>query len=248
MSKTVLITGGSRGIGAATSIACARDGWRVVVNYRSAAAEAQAVVAAIREAGGEAWAIAGDISREEDVLALFAEIRNRHGRLDGLVNNAGILPRVGRFEDISLDRWQQTMAINTAGTFLCCREAVKMMAPRHGGVGGSIVNVSSMAATLGGAGEFIDYGASKGAIEALTIGLSKELGPDAIRVNAVRPGLIATAIHESAGDAPRTERLKVNVPLGRVGSAAEVGGLIAWLLSDAASYITGTSTPVSGGR
>ncbi len=248
MSKTVLITGGSRGIGAATSLACARDGWSVVVNYRSARAEAQAVVAAIREAGGEAWAMAGDISREEDVTAIFEAIRNRHGRLDGLVNNAGILPRIGRFEDISLDRWQQTMAVNTTGTFLCCREAVKLMAPRHGGAGGSIVNVSSMAATLGGAGEFVDYSASKGAIEALTVGLSKELGPDAIRVNAVRPGLIATEIHESAGDASRTERLKVNVPLGRVGSAAEVGEVIAWLLSDAASYITGTSTPVSGGR
>ena len=248
MPKTVLITGGSRGIGAATSLACARDGWRVVVNYRSSGTEAQTVVDAIREAGGEAWAMAGDISREEDVIAIFEAIRDRHGRLDGLVNNAGILPRIGRFEDISLDRWQQTMAVNTTGTFLCCREAVKLMAPRHGGAGGSIVNVSSMAATLGGAGEFIDYGASKGAIEALTVGLSKELGPDAIRVNAVRPGLIATEIHDSAGDASRTERLKVNVPLGRIGSAAEVGEVIAWLLSDSASYVTGTSTPVSGGR
>lgn len=247
-SKTALITGGSRGIGAATSLACARDGWQVVVNYRVAKAEAEAVVAAIRDAGGEAWAISGDISREEDVTAIFEAIRERHGRLDGLVNNAGILPQIGRFEDMSLARWQQTLAINTTGTFLCCREAVKLMAPRHGGSGGSIVNVSSMAASLGGAGEFIDYGASKGAVETLTVGLSKELGPDRIRVNAVRPGLIATEIHESAGDAERAERLSVNVPLGRVGSAAEVADAITWLLSDAASYVTGTSMPISGGR
>jgi NAD(P)-dependent dehydrogenase (short-subunit alcohol dehydrogenase family) len=248
MPKTVLVTGGSRGIGAATSLACARDGWQVVVNYRSAKAEAEAVVAAISEAGGEAWAVAGDISREEDVAAIFEAISDRHGRLDGLVNNAGILPRIGRFEDISLARWQQTLAVNTTGTFLCCREAVKLMAPRHGGAGGSIVNVSSMAATLGAAGEFLDYSASKGAVETLTIGLAKELGPDDIRVNAVRPGLIATEIHESSGDTSRAERLKVNVPLGRVGSAAEVAEAIAWLLSDAASYVTGTSMSISGGR
>ncbi|MBJ2150220.1 SDR family oxidoreductase [Paracoccus sp. IB05] len=248
MVKTVLITGGSRGIGAATALAAARDGWQVVVNYRSAKAGADAVVSAIREAGGEAWAIAGDISREEDVLAIFAGIRDRHGSLEGLVNNAGILPRIGRFEEISLARWQETLAINTTGAFLCCREAVRLMAPRHGGAGGSIVNVSSMAATLGGAGEFLDYGASKGAVETLTIGLSKELGPDQIRVNAVRPGLIATDIHESCGDASRAERLKSNVPLGRVGSAEETASVIAWLLSDAASYVTGTSVAVSGGR
>ncbi len=248
MPKTVLVTGGSRGIGAATSLACARSGWRVVVNYRSARTEAEAVVSAIRETGGEAWSIAGDISREEDVVAIFEAIRERQGRLDGLVNNAGILPRIGRLEDISLCRWQQTLAVNTTGTFLCCREAVKLMAPRHGGSGGSIVNVSSMAATLGAAGEFLDYGASKGAVETLTVGLSKELAPDQIRVNAVRPGLIATDIHESAGDASRAERLASNVPLGRIGSAAEVAEGIAWLLSDAASYVTGTSLPVSGGR
>ncbi|MCB5411299.1 SDR family oxidoreductase [Pseudogemmobacter faecipullorum] len=248
MVKTLLITGGSRGIGAATALAAARDGWQVVVNYRSAKAGADTVVEAIREAGGEAWSVAGDISREEDVLAIFAAIRARHGSLEGLVNNAGILPRIGRFEDISLARWQETLAINTTGAFLCCREAVRLMAPRHGGKGGTIVNVSSMAATLGGAGEFLDYGASKGAVETLTIGLSKELGPDQIRVNAVRPGLIATEIHESAGDASRAERLKSNVPLGRIGSAEETASVITWLLSDAASYVTGTSVAVSGGR
>lgn len=248
MTNVVLVTGGSRGIGAATSLAAARDGWSVVVNYRSAKTEADAVVAAITAQGGTAWAIAGDISQERDVQAIFAAIRARHGGLQGLVNNAGILPPAGRFEDVSLERWQRTFAINTTGSFLCCREAVRLMAPRHGGTGGAIVNVSSMAATLGGAGEFLDYGASKAAIETLTIGLSKELGPDLIRVNAVRPGLIATEIHQSAGDAGRTERLKVNVPLGRVGTAEETAAAIVWLLSDAASYVTGTSVAVSGGR
>ncbi len=247
MTKTVLVTGGSRGIGAATCLAAASDGWRVVVNYRSAKAEADAVVASIVDAGGEAWAIAGDISREQDVMAIFLAIRERYGRLEGLVNNAGVLPPHGRIEDMTLERWDRTFAVNTAGSFLCCREAVKLMAPRHGGSGGSIVNVSSMAATLGGS-EFVDYASSKSAIEALTVGLSKELGPDAIRVNAVRPGLIATDIHESAGDAGRAERLKGSVPLGRVGSAAETAAPIIWLLSDAASYVTGTSIAVSGGR
>lgn len=248
MTNTVLVTGGSRGIGAATCLAAAKDGWRVIVNYRSAKSEAEAVVAAITAAGGEAWAIAGDVSQEPDVLAIFGAIRARHGRLEGLVNNAGILHHVSRFEDMSLDRWQHTFAVNTLGSFLCCREAIKLMAPRHGGSGGTIVNVSSMAAMLGGVGEFVDYAASKGAIDTLTIGLSKELGPDQIRVNAVRPGLIATDIHESAGDAGRAERLKVNVPLGRVGTAEETAAAISWLLSDAASYVTGTFIGVSGGR
>ncbi len=248
MSKVLLVTGGSRGIGAAASLAAARDGWTVVVNYRSLADEAGAVVAKIRANGGQAEAIAADVSREADVLALFAAIRERHGRLDGLVNNAGILPQIGRFEDVTLERWERTFAIKTTGAFLCCREAVKMMTPRRGGRGGTIVNVSSMAATLGGAGEFIDYGASKGAIDTLTIGLSKELGPDGIRVNGVRPGLIATDIHGSAGDAGRVDRLLSGVPLGRAGTAAETAEAIVWLLSDAASYVTGTMIAVSGGR
>lgn len=248
MTKTLLVSGGSRGIGAATCLAAARDGWRVVVNYRSGHAEAEAVVAKIRAAGGEAWAIRGDIGVEPDVKAIFAAIKDRYGHLQGLVNNAGILPPVGRFEDNSLDRWQRTMTVNTIGAFLCCREAIKLMAPRHGGLGGSIVNVSSLASVLGGPGEFIDYAASKGAIDSLTIGLSKELGPDNIRVNAVRPGLIATEIHASAGDAGRIERLKVNVPLGRVGTAEETAAAIVWLLSDAASYISGTFINVGGGR
>jgi NAD(P)-dependent dehydrogenase (short-subunit alcohol dehydrogenase family) len=248
MSKVVLITGGSRGIGAATARAAARDGWQVVLTYRSDRQAATNVVAAIHASGGEAEASRADVAQETDVQALFAQIRTRHGRLDGLVNNAGILPPVGRFEDFDLERWQRTFAVNATGTFLCCREAVRMMSPRHGGRGGTIVNVSSMAAVLGAANEFIDYAASKGAIETLTTGLSRELGPDDIRVNAVRPGLIATDIHKSAGDAARVERLGGTVPLGRAGTADETAAAILWLLSDAASYVTGSVIAVSGGR
>lgn len=248
MSKLLLVTGGSRGIGAATCIAAAQAGWHVIVNFRSAISEAETVVKTIIANGGRADLLAGDVSNETDVVNMFATIRNRHGRLDGLVNNAGILPLVGAFEDIELERWNRTFAINTAGTFLCCREAVKMMAPRFGGNGGVICNVTSMAATLGGAGEFIDYGASKGAVETLTIGLSKELGADGIRVNGVRPGLIATDIHESAGDIGRVDRLAKGVPLGRAGTANETAAAIVWLLSAEASYVSGTTIAVSGGR
>ena len=179
---------------------------------------------------------------------LFAHCAKRFGRLDGLVNNAGILPQVGRFEDIDLARWNRTFAVNATGTFLCCREAVRLMSSRHGGDGGTIVNVSSMAAVLGAANEFTDYAASKGAVETLTTGLARELGPDKIRVNAVRPGLIETDIHESAGDADRVYRLATGVPLGRAGTAAETAAAIVWLLSGAASYVTGSVIAVSGGR
>lgn len=248
MPKVLLITGGSRGIGAAASRAAARDGWTVVVNYRSAKAAAEALVADIRAAGGNAEAVGGDVADAADVEAMFAFCRSRYGRLDGLVNNAGILPQVARFEDIDLARWNATLAVNATGTFLCCREAVKHMARRHGGSGGAIVNVSSMAAVLGAAGEFIDYAASKGAVESLSVGLSKELGPEGIRVNTVRPGLIATEIHKSAGDEGRAERLAAGVPLGRPGTAEETAEAIVWLLSDAASYVTGSVVTVSGGR
>lgn len=248
MTKTILITGGSRGIGAATAIAAGGKGWNVVLTYRSDAKAAAQVVEKIEALGGHACAVASDVSVEADVISVFKKGKDRFGQLDGLVNNAGILPEVGRLEDFDLARWNKTFAVNTTGTFLCCREAVQMMSPRHGGHGGSIVNVSSMAAVLGAAREFIDYGASKGAVETLTIGLSKELGPDGIRVNGVRPGLIDTDIHRSAGDAARVERLAGGVPLGRAGTAAETAEAIIWLLSDAASYVTGTCISVSGGR
>lgn len=248
MEKVVLITGGSRGIGAATARAAARDGWQVVLTYRSNEVEAHRVVGDIRAMGGTADTLRCDVSDEADVRAAFAHCIARFGRLDGLVNNAGILPPVGRFENIGLDRWTQTFLVNTTGTFMCCREAVRLMSPRHGGQGGTIVNLSSMAAGLGGAMEFTDYAASKGAIDTLTKGLAKELGPDGIRVNSVRPGLIATDIHESAGDAARVDRLAAGVPLGRAGTAEETAEAIVWLLSDAASYVTGSILSVSGGR
>ncbi len=248
MGKMLLVTGGSWGIGAATALLAARDGWTVVINYRSASAAAEAVVAGIRARGGEAEALRGDIAREADVTAIYGHIRSRYGRLDGLVNNAGILPRMGRFEDIDPARWNETFAINVTGTFMCSREAVRMMSRRHGGEGGSIVNLSSMAAVYGAPNEFLDYAATKGAIESLTIGLARELGPEGIRVNAVRPGLIDTEIHGSAGDAGRAERLAATVPLGRSGTAEETAEAIVWLLSDAASYVTGTTITVSGGR
>lgn len=245
MTKTILITGGSRGIGAATAIAAGKKGWNVVLTYHSDANAAAEVVEEIATAGGKSCAVASDVSVESDVISVFKKCEETFGGLDGLVNNAGILPEVGRLETFDLERWNRTFAVNTTGTFLCCREAIKMMSPRQSG---SIVNVSSMAAVLGAAREFIDYGASKGAVDTLTIGLAKELGPVGIRVNGVRPGLIDTDIHKSAGDATRVERLASGVPMGRAGTAHETAEAIIWLLSDAASYVTGTFIAVSGGR
>lgn len=248
MGKVLLVTGGSRGIGAATALAAADDGWTVVVNYRSAKSEADAVIAAIRAKGGEAVAIAADVSRETDVCRMFSFCFDRFGRVDGLVNNAGILSRAATIKDIDLDRWKDVFAVNVVGTFLCSREAVRLMSLSAGGSGGAIVNLSSMAAVLGGAGEFVDYAASKGAVDSMTIGLAREVGAEGIRVNAVRPGLIATDIHGSSGNPSRVGYLATTVPLGRSGSAEEVSEAIVWLLSDAASYVTGAILPVSGGR
>ncbi|WP_372922544.1 SDR family oxidoreductase [Roseovarius sp.] len=248
MTRVLLVTGASRGIGAEVARIAARSGWHVIVNYNTSADQASALVADIAAFGGTAEALHGNVADTRDVAAMFSMCRERHGRLDGLVNNAGILPEISRFEDIDPERWQRTFSVNTVGTFLCCREAVRLMSPRHGGQGGAIVNLSSMAAALGAANEFVDYGASKGAVESMTIGLSRELGPDGIRVNAVRPGLIDTEIHGSAGDQSRTQRLIHSVPLGRPGSAAEAGEAVVWLLSEAASYVTGSILSVSGGR
>lgn len=248
MGKVMLITGGSRGIGAATALLAAQRGYQVAINYRHGQAAAVALVARIEAAGGRALAFAADVSIEEEVLRLFAEVDNAFGRLDVLVNNAGILERQMRLEDMDAARLQRVFAVNVTGTFLCCREAVKRMAQKHGGTGGSIVNLSSMASRLGSPDEYVDYAAAKGAVDSLTIGLAKEVAGEGIRVNAVRPGLIKTEIHASGGEPGRVERLRSAIPLGRGGEAEEVARAILFLASDESSYSTGGFVDVSGGR
>ncbi|MBD9512386.1 SDR family oxidoreductase [Pseudomonas sp. PDM22] len=248
MDKVMLITGASRGIGAATALLAAERGFAVAINYRREREAAQALVAQITAAGGKARAFAADVANEEDVLRLFREVDEAFGRLDALVNNAGILERQMRLEDMDVARLQRVFAVNVTGTFLCCREAVKRMARQHGGKGGSIVNVSSMASRLGSPNEYIDYAAAKGAVDSLTIGLAKEVAADGIRVNAVRPGLIRTDIHASGGEPGRVERLQSAIPLGRGGEAEEVARAILFLASDESSYSTGGFIDVSGGR
>ena len=248
MTRTILITGAGRGIGAACALHAARLGYRVCVNYRSDAASAAAVVAAIEDAGGSAFAVQADIADESAVVAMFRQIDTRFGRLDALVNNAGILARQTRVDQMDGARIARILATNVTGSFLCAREAVLRMSTRHGGSGGAIVNVSSRAAVLGSAGEYVDYAASKAALDALTVGLSKEVAAEGIRVNGVRPGLIDTEMHASGGERGRVARLQSSVPMGRGGAADEVAAAILWLLSDAASYTTGSFIDVSGGR
>jgi NAD(P)-dependent dehydrogenase (short-subunit alcohol dehydrogenase family) len=244
----LLITGASRGIGAATARLAAAGGWAVVVNYRENAAAAAAVVDAVVGSGGKAVAIAADVSRESDVVRLFDQSERQLGPLKGLVNNAGILERQGRVEETTADRLQRIFATNVIGPFLCAREAVRRMSTRHGGAGGAIVNVSSMASRLGSAGEYVDYAASKGAIDTFTIGLAQEVAREGIRVNCVRPGVIYTEIHASGGEPARVDRVKASVPLGRGGNPEEVARAIVWLLSDESSYSTGSFIDVTGGR
>lgn len=248
MDKVMLITGGSRGIGAATALLAAERGFAVAINYRREREAAEALVARISATGGKACALAADVANEEDVLRLFREVDDAFGRLDVLVNNAGILERQMRLEDMDVARLQRVFAVNVTGTFLCCREAVKRMARKRGGDGGSIVNVSSMASRLGSPNEYIDYAAAKGAVDSLTIGLAKEVAGEGIRVNAVRPGLIRTGIHASGGEPGRVERLQSAIPLGRGGEAEEVARAILFLASDESSYSTGSFIDVSGGR
>lgn len=248
MKPILLVTGGSRGIGAATArLAAARD-YAVCLSYRSNAAAAGAVVADIERAGGDAVAVQADVASETDVLRLFATVDARPGRLAVLVNNAGILERQTTLLDMEAARWQRVLATNVTGSFLCAREAVRRMSTRLGGAGGAIVNVSSMAARLGSPGEYVDYAASKGAIDAMTIGLAREVAAEGIRVNAVRPGVIYTDIHASGGEPGRVDRVKGSVPMQRGGTAEEVARAILWLASDEASYSTGTFIDVSGGR
>lgn len=248
MTKTLLITGASRGIGAACAILAAERGWQVAINYRADGEAAAAIVRTIEEAGGSAFAVQADVAREDDVLRMFATLDQRCGRLDGLVNNAGILARQMRVEQMDAARIGRILATNVTGSFLCAREAVLRMSTKHGGSGGAIVNVSSRAAVLGSSGEYVDYAASKAALDALTIGLSKEVANEGIRVNGVRPGLIDTEMHASGGEPGRIARLQGSVPMGRGGEAIEVARAIVWLLSDEATYTTGSFIDVSGGR
>jgi NAD(P)-dependent dehydrogenase (short-subunit alcohol dehydrogenase family) len=244
----MIVTGGGRGIGAATAKLAAERGYAVAVNYLRNAEAAEGVVREIRAGGGRAIAIAGDVAREPDVLSLFDRAASELGPLTALVNNAGILERQGRFDEMDAARFERVFATNITGACLCAREAVRRMSTRHGGMGGAIVNVSSMAAKLGSPGEYVDYAASKGAIDALTIGLAREVAQEGIRVNAVRPGVIYTDIHASGGEAGRVDRVKAGVPMRRGGEPIEVARAILWLVSDEASYSTGTFIDISGGR
>ncbi|MBX6750039.1 MAG: SDR family oxidoreductase [Micromonosporaceae bacterium] len=246
MGGLVIVTGGGRGIGAATALACASAGFDVCLSYRANEAAAQQVVAGCQQAGVRATAVRADVGVEADVLELFA-VADRMGTVTALVNNAGIVAPASRLDDLSADRIDQMMRVNVLGAFLCAREAVRRMSTRHGGTGGSIVNVSSRAAVLGSAGEYVDYAASKAAVDTLTVGLAREVAREGIRVNAVRPGLIDTEIHETTSPG-RLERLTPTVPMGRVGAPEEVAAAIVWLLSDAASFVTGALLDVSGGR
>lgn len=246
--KTLLITGASRGIGAATALLAARQGWRVVVNYARDVQAAASVVQRIVDAGGEAFAVQADVADEAQVCALFEELDARFGRLDGLVNNAGVVDRPARVDEMNLARWRRMFDINVIGSLLCAREAVRRMSTRHGGAGGSIVNVSSAAARLGAPGQYVDYAAAKGAIDSFTVGLAKEVAAEGIRVNAVRPGLIETDIHASGGLPDRVRDLAHTVPMQRGGTAEEVAEAIVWLLGDASPYTTMSFLDVSGGR
>lgn len=246
--KVVVITGGSRGIGAATARLAAAHGYVVCVNYLKNQAAAEAVVNDIRSAGCKAIAVAADISVEEDVVRLFESAAQQLGTVTALVNNAGILEKQMRVDEMDAGRLTRIFNANVVSAFLCAKEAVRRMSTRHGGKGGAIVNVSSVAARLGSPGEYVDYAAAKGAVDTLTIGLSKEVAAEGIRVNAVRPGFIYTDIHASGGEPGRVDRLKDAIPMKRGGQPEEVANAILWLLSDEASYATGTFIDLGGGR
>ena len=246
--KVLLVTGGSRGIGAATARLAAAQGWAVAVNYSANSLAADEVVRAIRASGGTAMAVQANVAAEAQVLRMFEHIDAKLGRLTGLVNNAGVVDRAQPVAEHSVARWRRLFDINVIGSLLCAREAVRRMGTAYGGAGGSIVNLSSAAARLGSPNEYVDYAAAKAAIDAFTIGLAKEVAPQGIRVNAVRPGLIDTEIHASGGRPNRVEELKQHVPMGRGGTADEVAEVIVWLLSEAASYTTMSLIDVSGAR
>lgn len=246
--ELALVTGASRGIGRATALMLAAKGYRVAVNYRQREAEALRVVEEIQQQGGDAFAVQADITNEDQLMAMFERLDEQDAPLTVLVNNAGILFKQCRVEQLDAARIQQVFATNVTGTFLCCREAVKRMGTHHGGKGGAIVNVSSAASRLGAPNEYVDYAASKGAMDTLTKGLSLEVAQQGIRVNAVRPGLIYTEMHADGGEPGRVDRLGSALPIGRGGQAEEIAEAIVWLASDAASYITGSFIDAAGGR
>jgi len=248
LDQVLLITGGGRGIGAATALLAAQRGYAVAVNYASNSLAADEVVRTIRAGGGTAVAVQADVGDEAQVAAMFQKVDARLGRLTALVNNAGVVDVQARVDEMSVARLERMFRTNVIGSFICAREAVRRMSTRYGGAGGAIVNISSAAARLGSPGQYVDYAASKGAIDSFTIGLAKEVGAEGIRVNAVRPGLIDTEIHASGGMPDRASELAPTVPMQRTGSADEIAGAILWLLSEEASYTTMALLDVTGGR
>lgn len=245
---TLIVTGGGRGIGAATARLAAMRGYAIAVNYAENAATASAVVREIQQENGRAVAIQADISQEKEVVQLFETAEKTMGRVSALVNNAGITGGFSRLEDLSAATLERVLAVNVTGAMLCAREAVRRMSKRRGGAGGTIVNISSRAAQLGSAGEWIHYAVTKGAIDTLTIGLAREVANEGIRVNAVAPGLVDTDIHAAAGEPGRPQRMAAGIPLGRAGTPEEIAEAVVWLLSPGAAYITGAILSVSGGR
>ena len=247
-APVLLVTGGSRGIGAATALLAAQAGYAVAVNYQSNSLAADEVVRSIRDSGGQAMALQADVSREDEVMAMFARIDAKWGPLAALVNNAGVVDVSSRVDAMGVARLSRMLSTHVLGSFVCAREAVLRMSTRHGGTGGGIVNLSSAASKMGSPGQYVDYAACKGAIDTFTIGLAKEVAAEGIRVNAVRPGIIETDIHASGGEPDRAQRLAPQVPMQRPGSAQEVANAIVWLLSPQASYCTGALLDVGGGR
>ena len=248
MKPVLLVTGASRGIGAATALLAARQGWAIAVNYSQNAAAAEAIVKQIKAEGGQAVSIQADVGDEAQIKHLFTQVDTQLGRLTGFVNNAGVLDVALRVDEMGWERLERMMRINVIGAIVCALEAILRMSTKHGGKGGSIVNLSSVAARVGAPGQYVDYAASKGAIDTFNLGLAKEVAAEGIRVNAVRPGIIDTDIHASGGIPDRAKTMAPMIPMLRPGSADEVAQTIVWLLSDSASYVTGANVDVTGGR